>query len=140
MDSGCHFEESNTGDVDDRAPNLLLSILKCKHKIYVTSEIEQEYYDLFKRIKSGIYGDVLQNVAKYYVQFSQSKKVVRVEGGESNMRALPDESKIKDEDRKFARLAYHRNLILVTYDQPLKEALGERAKSPEEITSHELLE
>lgn len=102
---------------------LLGEIIRICSRLIVTDEIDRRYLRLFNELKNGARQSPRAfNVISLYTTAKQSSKVdaSRVS---SELPHLADESGIKDEDREFARLASISRGILVTYDNPLREAL-----------------
>jgi hypothetical protein len=127
------MQNPNTKQKDLSALILIVDVISCKHNIRTTNQIQHVYWTTFDEMKGGRYGPMLINVPKLFNEALNSNKVISSGGSEANFAPVPHEDRIKDEDRKFARLAYHTNSILVTYDFPLMQIFGQRAKEPGEV-------
>lgn len=127
------LKNPNTKQWDSAPVRLIIGVLSCNYKICVTKQIHKVYLDVFKEIDEKRYGPICLQVPGLYSQALKANKVIFKGGSEDNFAPVPNEDGIKDEDRKYARLAYHTNSILVTYDLKLKEVFGQRAKEPNDV-------
>ena len=74
------------------------------------------------------------NLPKLYKELKQTTGKVKNEGGsKDNFSSIPNEDRIKDEDIKFARLAFYTNSLLVTFDGPLIAILKSKAIPPSKL-------
>ncbi len=130
-------DPSSSEDIKNQLPypwsfNVFKDILSCKHKMIVTAEIERRYEQKFTGIKNGRFGPIMPNVA-YYYSLAQGSGKVEYENSSIIAKPIPNDSKIKQDDKPFARLAVHTSSTLVSLDGPLKSALGNVVKEPKEI-------
>lgn len=123
------------GNYDHFAIDLMIEAMDCKHTICVSSEIEDKYKAQFEKVKNGVYGQNISNPADIYTRLKNTTgKIEMIPGNSnSNFQHVPNERNIKPDDIPFARLAHHVHSILVTYDGPLKQAMGTEAKEPRQL-------
>lgn len=108
---------------------VIFKALSCKLNLYVTNEIEKQYFKLFKEPKNAAI-----NIPALYQELKRTTGKVKNKGGsKDNFSRIPNEDRIKDEDIKFARLAFNTDSILVTFDGPLIEILKSKATPPNEL-------
>ena len=119
------------GKTDTAAIRILREVVCCIHRLIVTREIEIDYIKIFDEMKKPQGPDTLF-ACKFYFD---AKEIGKVDNTRTNfaLSAIPDEERIKDEDLPFARLANITGAILVTYDGPLLQKLGERARLPQDV-------
>jgi len=119
------------GETDAAAIRILCDVVSCIHRLIVTREIENDYIRIFDEMKKP-QGPNSLLACKFYFD---AEKISKVDNTRTNaeLPAIADEGGVKDEDLPFARLANITGAILVTYDGPLLQKLGERAKLPRNV-------
>lgn len=123
------LKDPNSGEWDNSSMNVIVQALSCKHNVYVTNEIEKQYYQLFKDHKKAAV-----NIPDLYEKLKLTTGKVKNKGGsKDNFSHIPNEDKIKDEDIKFARLAFNTGALLVTFDGPLRDILKSSAIHPNKL-------
>jgi len=100
---------------------LLVAIDHICHRVIVTDEIHQRYLQDYEALRKKYpQAPPLLNATKLYLLWKQTGKVDDKRLSHELPR-VSGESKIKDEDREFARLAKLTDATLVTNDGPLIE-------------------
>lgn len=134
-----------SGDLDPSVMILIGEILNCKHKLWITQDIEKQYQSLFKAQEEK-HDPAMINVGRYYNLAKNKEGKIQMRANNSNM--LPEISdeknrrkrnELKDEDVKYARLANTNGAILVTYDGPLMSLFdSSKAKKPSQIVNDQV--
>jgi hypothetical protein len=119
------------GKTDATAIGILSDVVICTHRLIVTREIENDYIRIFDKMKNPQGPDTLL-APKFYFEAEQIGKVDKTRTN-TELPAVQDEGGIKPEDLPFARLANITGATLVTYDGPLLQKLGGRAKLPQDV-------
>jgi hypothetical protein len=102
---------------------LLGEIIRICSRLVVSDEVERRYFRLFKELAGGAHQSPRGlNVINLYIKAKQSSKV-DITRRSADLPELSDETCIKDEDVEFARLTSASRSILVTFDEPLRDAL-----------------
>lgn len=113
---------------------LFLQVANKGHRIVVTKEMDSRYVQLFDELKNASrQGPAALNIVHLYYTLKLMGKVDDSRCS-ADVPPLSEESRIKDEDKEFARLANLTRAVLVTYDEPLIRELtdiGVQAVLPE---------
>jgi hypothetical protein len=119
------------GETDVAAIGILCDVVLCTHRLIATGEMEKDYIRILDEMKKPQGPDTLLARRFYFY----AKNIGKVDNTRTNdqLPAIPDEGGVKDEDLPFARLANITSATLVTYDGPLLQKLGERAKLPRDV-------
>lgn len=124
---------NNSSEYDISALALIKDVLNCKHNIFVTAQIEKEYTSRFNEWSKDNKKLSITNLSRLYFLAKNSGKVKNKGSNQCSFGPIPEEDKVKDEDKKFARLAYHTDAFLITFDGPLRDVMKSKARCPNEL-------